>query len=77
MNIIDTIRDAALFTPFFDLTSWRPWIAALKAIFGLAMDDAEVALFVKHTGRQTPPTVQSREGWLIVGRAEGSPGSRP
>ena len=72
MTIIDAIRDPALFGPFFrDLASWRPWIAALKAIFGLPMDDEEVALFVKHTGREAPPIGQSREAWLPIGRRGG------
>ena len=71
MNIIDTIRDAALFGPFFKGDSWEPWIVALKAIFGLPMDESEVALFVQHTGRETPPTVQSREFWAVIGRRGG------
>jgi len=71
VTIIDTIRDAALFAPFFKGDSWKPWMVALKAIFGLAMDDAETALFVQHTGREAPPSVQSREAWFIVGRRGG------
>ena len=71
MNIIDIIRDANLFAPFFRGDSWTPWTVALKAIFGLPMDDTERDLFVQHTGRQAPPSTQSRESWFIVGRRGG------
>jgi len=71
MTIVDAMRDANLFRPFFREGSWSAWIVALKAIFGLPMEESEVALFVKHTGRETPPTVQSREAWFVVGRRGG------
>src|SRR5688572_18405432 len=36
VSIIDAIRDPALFAPFLgaDLASWRPWLAALRAVYG-------------------------------------------
>ena len=71
MNIIDTIRDPHLFGPFFKGDSWKPWIVALRALFALPMSDEEVALFVAHTARQTPPAVQSREFWAVIGRRGG------
>jgi hypothetical protein len=71
VTIIDTIRDPHLFAAFFKGDSWKPWIVALKAIFGLPMDESERDLFVKHTGRETPPTGQAREGWFVVGRRGG------
>ena len=71
MTIIDTIRDPHLFAAFFKGDSWKPWIIALKAIFGLPMDESERDLFVKHTGREAPPIGQSREAWFIVGRRGG------
>jgi hypothetical protein len=69
VNIVELL---AKFRPFFrDLSTWAAWIAALKAIFGLSMDGAEVEVYRRHTGRQAPPTVQSREGWFVVGRRGG------
>ena len=37
MNIVDAIRDENLFLPFFsnDLASWRPWVTALRVLYGL------------------------------------------
>ncbi len=70
MNIIEAIRD--VFRPFFrDLPSWAAWIVLLKAIFGLPMEEEEIAAYQRHTGRQTPPSRQSREAWLVVGRRGG------
>ena len=39
MNIIQAIKDPNLFGPFFgnDLRSWRPWLAALRVIYGLPL----------------------------------------
>ncbi len=72
MNIIDTILDPNLFGRFFsDLTSWKAWIVALQAVFGLPMEESDVTKFIKHTGRETPPAAQSREAWFIVGRRGG------
>ena len=72
MNIIETMRDPNLFQGFFrDLASWASWIVVLKAIFALPMEDAELELYRRHTGRKDPPKGQAREGWLIVGRRGG------
>jgi hypothetical protein len=37
MNILSAIKDPQLFQPFFgtDLTSWRPWSIASRALYGL------------------------------------------
>ena len=57
MNIIDALRDPALFgslPEFQDLSTWRPWLTWLRAVYGLPMDDEDLALFRKHTGRMQP-----------------------
>jgi hypothetical protein len=54
-----------------DLASWGPWVAALKSLFALPLDEAELARYRQHTGRSAPPTAPAREGWLIVGRRGG------
>ena len=41
VTIIDALKDRALFgglPAFQDLTTWRPWIAFLRAVYGLPMD---------------------------------------
>ena len=69
MNIVELL---AKFRPFFrDLSTWAAWIVALKALFALPMEPDEVEVYRRHTGRQAPPTVQSREGWFVVGRRGG------
>jgi hypothetical protein len=35
------------------------------------MDDAELAIYREHTGRQTPPTTPGHEAWLVIGRRGG------
>ena len=72
MTIIEAIEDAALFRPLFrSLDTWRTWFVVLKAIFALPMDAEERAVFTQLTGRETPPTTQVNEAWLVVGRRGG------
>ena len=72
MNIVEAIKDKNLFKPLFrDLTTWQPWIAALKAVFGLPMDDSEVSLYKTCTGREKSPQKPFKEVYLIVGRRGG------
>lgn len=71
-HLIEACRDPQLFAPWFKKPdSWRPWLVALKALFGLPMDSAELTLFQACTGRTTAPTEPSSEGWFIVGRRGG------
>src|SRR2546426_9292448 len=56
---------------FGDGVSWAAWRACLKAIFGLPMTPAELAIFQACTGRTTAPTEQAREAWLAIGRRGG------
>lgn len=46
----------------------RPWKACLKGLYGLPMDAGELALYRKHTGRDTVPAGGFREASLIIGR---------
>lgn len=72
MTIIQAIKDQALFRPLFkDLATWASWLVVLKAVFGLRMEKKERALFTVLTGRETPPTQQVEECWLVVGRRGG------
>ena len=74
MNIIDAIQSKKIFgaLPVFkDLSSWSAWLAALSAAFALPMDEGELEIFRKFTGRQTAPVAAPGELWFIVGRRGG------
>lgn len=72
ISIIDALNDRDLFANLgFDKPSWRPWLAFLRALGALPMDEDDLALYRKHTGRTAPPTVAFREACLVVGRRGG------
>lgn len=74
MNIIEALNDPHLFgalPTFSDLGPWRPWLAYLRAVYGLPMDDADLALFRLHTGRQTPRDGGYPEAVVITGCQSG------
>lgn len=72
LTIHDAIRDPHLFAPWFkDPSSWAAWVAFLAALFGLPLDDAQLAIYQACTGRQEPPTETAREAWLVIGRRGG------
>ncbi|MBI3932394.1 MAG: hypothetical protein HY317_03185 [Acidobacteria bacterium] len=74
MTIIEALSDPHLFgalPAFHDLTSWRPWLAFLRAVYGLPMDDRDLELFRAHTGRQTPRAGGYPEAACIVGTQSG------
>ena len=75
-TIIDALTDRRLFgalPAFTDLSSWQGWIVFLKAVYGLALDASERAIFRRHTGRLTyqPPRGGWREVVAVVGRQSG------
>jgi hypothetical protein len=39
LHIIEALSDPNLFGPFFKNASWKPWRAALAAIFALPMGE--------------------------------------
>ena len=71
MNILEALDDPALFAPHFRGDTWGPWRAFLAALFALPMDDAQLALYRTHTGRQEPPTAAFGEAALVIGRRGG------
>lgn len=74
MSVVDALSDRDLFgtlPPFEDLTSWRPWIAFLRAFYGLPMDADDLALFRKHTGLKAPSPDGYQEAAVITGRQSG------
>ncbi|MDT8321819.1 MAG: hypothetical protein RQ826_14960 [Xanthomonadales bacterium] len=71
-TVIDACHDPAMFGALFeDGESWRPWFAFLRAFYGLELDDTDLALFRKHTGRQRPAPGGYREACVITGRQSG------
>jgi hypothetical protein len=72
ISILDACADPALFARWFrDRATWTAWFAFLRVLFGLAMTDEDLALFVRCTGRSEPPVGGVREAWLICGRRAG------
>jgi hypothetical protein len=72
ITIIDALRDRKLFGSLFaDLSTWQAWIAWLKAVFGLSMDETELALYQQCTARQNPPISGIKEAYAVVGRRGG------
>jgi hypothetical protein len=54
-----------------DIVTWKPWIAVLKAAYGLQLTDSELELFQQVAGDRAPPTKRTRELWCILGRRSG------
>jgi len=71
LTLLDTMRDPALFGPWFRDKTWQAWRAFLAAQFGLPMDKAALETYQRHTGRKSAPEGPCKEGWLIVGRRGG------
>jgi hypothetical protein len=72
MNIIKAIHDKKMFKPCFrDLATWAAWIGLLKALFGLSMDETELALYRRCTGREKAPGRPFKELWAVIGRRGG------
>jgi hypothetical protein len=72
IDIVQAIKNPKLFRPLFgDLGTWGAWLVFLKAIFGLPMDSAELAMFRKCTARTEPPRSGVKEAWCLCGRRGG------
>jgi hypothetical protein len=56
---------------FGDISTWRTWLAILKATFALPLDPVEQGIFSQISGGRTPPTQRVRELWCIAGRRSG------
>jgi hypothetical protein len=75
MNILDTIRDPHLFRPFVGSTlrSWRPWLAALRAVYGLNPRPADRKVIAGCTGRDPEklPPDGFQTSLFLTGRRSG------
>jgi hypothetical protein len=71
-TIIEAMADPDLFLPHFrDPASWTAWRVFVSVLFGLPLDHGQWRIFRKATGRETIPTQQAREAWLVCGRRSG------
>lgn len=72
IGITQAMRDPNLLGAAFpDLGTWRPWLTALKAAYGLPLGEDEAPLFRAATGREKGPQGEVREVYLICGRRAG------
>jgi hypothetical protein len=72
LTLLEAFSDPRLFAPFFpDPESWLAWTALIGAAFGLPMDQDQLAIYRKCTGRTDPPVEQMLELVLVVGRRGG------
>ncbi len=72
VTILDACNDPALFARWFKTPeTWQAWFAFLRVLFGLLMDEQDVELFRRCTGRESPPTGGAKEAWLVCGRRAG------
>jgi hypothetical protein len=70
-TVLEAMDDPNLFAPFFRGDSWKGWRAFLAGLFALPMDDEALALYRRHTGRESPPETVFKEATLICGRRGG------
>src|SRR5690242_20648273 len=49
-------RRSALLRPHFRGESWHAWRVFLAALFALPLNDEDLAIYQRHTGRTAPPT---------------------
>lgn len=78
MNIVDAIKDENLFRPFLAdkdgrIDTWRPWMTALRCVYGLPVPPAQHELVRQCTGRDplTLPKRGSSVACLLTGRRSG------
>jgi hypothetical protein len=71
-SVLEAIADKNLFASHFpNPETWSAWRAFLAALFGHPMSADDLALYRKHTGRETAPTKAFDESWLVCGRRAG------
>ena len=71
MDILQALDDPALFAPHFRGDTWRTWKVFLRSLFALPMDDDQLAIYRRHTGRTALPTQPFGEAALVCGRRGG------
>lgn len=70
-NIVDAMTSASWWGRWFSLGDWSRWHAFLRALFGLPMTDADLAVYSSCTGCSEPPAIRAQEAYAAVGRRGG------
>jgi hypothetical protein len=70
VTLLDGLDDEAIFGHHFG-PEWDQWRTFCRAVFGLSLSPADLALYRSCTNREKPPTTQAREAWCIAGRRAG------
>lgn len=70
-SIIEAMDDPELFGAHFAGDTWDTWRVFLSALFGLPLNDQQLAKFRELTDRMEPPSKVAREAALICGRRGG------
>jgi hypothetical protein len=68
ISLAAALRSPELFAASFSGGSWRSWHVVAKIISGESLDDAELALALKCTGRTKLPARPPRRLYLLIGR---------
>lgn len=72
ITIIEACQDPEIFGPWFkDRKTWIAWFVFLKVMFAQPLDDSELAIFQKCTGRSIPSLTGYLEATLAIGRRGG------
>lgn len=72
MNVLQAMDHPELWAGFFrNPETWSAWRTFLKALFGLQLDDTDLDLYRRCTGRSTVNALGHTEAWLVVGRRGG------
>jgi hypothetical protein len=71
LTILDAIKDAKLFAPWFRKRTFENWFVFLAALFGLPLTPQQLAVYQQCTGRSTWSTTPFNEVWLCIGRRGG------
>lgn len=71
MNIVEALNHPELFGPHFRGDSWQAAITVHKGLHAIPMNDAELAIFKRHTGLVKPPSEPVTDATIIAGRRAG------
>jgi hypothetical protein len=72
LTILDVCSDPDLFGPWFkNRQTWAAWFCFLKVLYGLPLDETELAVFRECTGRTTPSPLGYLIASLVIGRRGG------
>lgn len=70
-EIVEAMTSPDWWGPWFSRGDWSRWHVFLRALFGLPMSDADLAIYAECTGRGDPPPARAREAYADVGRRGG------